>query len=188
MRYSRICRSKFGWLPSPKRTASSDVTINPAPCNLTPGELIPRQLFSCFAPATFAPIFKSANRRPCCSCKLTSTSSWLCSLVYSSRTCSSRPSCSSAAPTVMAIRTCAPSPASTQGWSGIAKARNRGFLASSCVCTTRRLNVCLMLLVVMNPKRFALSARTASAAICHQCMTKSADSGTSDQVLRTAST
>ena len=86
------------------------------------------------------------------------------------------------------MRTAAPSAASTHGWSGIAKASDSGGLASSWACTTRRLKVWRRLLVVMKPKRRAAPLRTASPAMCHQYMTKSADSGTAFQVPRTAST
>src|SRR5690554_1261914 len=71
----------------------------------------------------------------------------------------------------------------------MAKAKCKGCLgAEKCGSMTLRLKVCLMLFVVMKPNRFDCPLRTVSAAMCHQYITKSADSGTSGQVRRTAST
>jgi hypothetical protein len=50
------------------------------------------------------------------------------------------------------------------------------------------LKVWRRLLVVIRPKRRALPLRTSWAAACHQYSTKSADSGSSFQVARKAST
>ena len=57
---------------------------------------------------------------------------------------------------------------------------------SIAACTTRRLKVWRRLLVVMKPKRAMRPCAVSAAARLHQYMTKSALSGTSGQVARSA--
>jgi hypothetical protein len=101
---------------------------------------------------------------------------WSVSSPASRTTSRNTPSCSPAQPTVMAIRTAEWSAvALVQGWSGIAMSSEIGLLASRCRATTRRLNTCVIELVVTRPNLcvgdFALA--TISADRSHQYMTKS---------------
>ncbi|MNZ85634.1 hypothetical protein D3C78_1044320 [compost metagenome] len=137
--------------------------------------------------ATLAPIFKSGCSTPCWTASCTSTSS--VPLLVSAATFRRRPDSLPALPTVMAMRTWAPSAASTHGWSGMAKASDNGALLSlRWRSRIRRWNTWVMLLVVMKPKRWATPLRTFSAAISHQYMTKSAFCGMSGYSDQTAST
>ena len=60
LRYSRMCRSRSGRLPSPRCSASFGVTINPEPCSLTPARQIPSFACSEYGLVTSTPMVKSA--------------------------------------------------------------------------------------------------------------------------------
>src|SRR3546814_18895416 len=70
----------------------------------------------------------------------------------------------------MAMRTAAPSFSSTQGWLAMAKMRLMRSDVSRCLDTTRRLNFCVIELVVTKPNRRVPPLRAATAALANQCM------------------
>ena len=87
------------------------------------------------------------------------------------------------------MRTAAPSAASTHGWSGMAKARLSGGSSVEVLFDDAAVEGLLEAVGGDEAEAFGLRPRRVrSAAWCHQYMTKSADSGTSGQAARRAST
>ena len=88
-------------------------STNPVPCSFTPMLLNPEFEASATVEATFAPMVNSAEMFPCCDLNETFSEPSGCD--SSSVTSNNSPGWSPAVPTVMAIRTAAPSAVSTQG-------------------------------------------------------------------------